>query len=513
MAIRIRNMPDEILVEILGKLPKKDLKRARLACSLWSTAGAKWMFQRVYFAPRKAPLKIFTDIAANPAFAPNVKELIYDGRLFLPELGNFGSYWQAFSARMWEEFDICEDHLRRCGGYGAFLDEVYQDSIWNMENLGAGDHMDRVVAGDSMEYSRNVANSLVRYARLLDQQESIFEEAIDFKVLSEGLKSFRNINKVSALVDFAHYSEYCLHTEGLYIEPHEWYSSRSRLEFGLTVPPSRWCRRPRSQDGGEQDQEERIKWDVRGVQSLFRAISTHCPSLKELHIASKDDKAPMTIFQLANADTARVRTMFRYLTTLTLHPYVTKSDDGFEYAKQRYCLGLLLQESKELRILSLSGWLLDDEEVEESDDESESFGSSEHIDFGIFVGKVWPHLSKLILREARMKGENLMSIIRAQRGSLRDLILEGISLLDKVGWTQFGKEMGQLLKLNSVEVSRLYDEVIETSFSSWLLGEPGHTFIRDLMHWTLPNLLEIDRKEMSFMSGGVITGRLKADSS
>ena len=54
------------------------------------------MFQRVYFAPRQAWIKKFTSIAANPNFVGNVQELIYDGRLFLPELGNFASYWPAF---------------------------------------------------------------------------------------------------------------------------------------------------------------------------------------------------------------------------------------------------------------------------------------------------------------------------------------------------------------------------------------------------------------------------------
>ncbi len=215
----------------------------------------------------------------------------------------------------------------------------------------------------------------------------------------------------------------------------------------------------------------------------------------------------MTIFQLADADTARVRTMFRYLTTLSLHPYVTKSDDGLEYAKQRYCLGLLLQECKELRILSLSGWLLDDAEHEESDDGSNDLVSSEQIDFGMFVGKVWPHLTKLILREARIKTEDLMSIVRAQRKSLRDLSLGDIVLLGKVGWTHFGKEMGRILKLNSVEVSGLFDVVIETTSPPWLQTEQGLAFIRDLMQWAPPDMLDIE--EYCY----IITGRLKDGSS
>ena len=202
MVTTIRNMPDELLIEILGKLPKKDLKKARLACTLWSTAGAKWMFQRIYFAPRKVPMKTFTKIASKPAFAQNVKELVYDGRLFLPELGNSASYWAAFRARTIGEHDIYEDHRKanwRAQVY--FADEVYQDSIWNKGTLGAGEDKKEGIAGDHKEFYMNVADSLVRYVRLLDQQERILKNGTDFKALCKGLASFRNISKIGALVD------------------------------------------------------------------------------------------------------------------------------------------------------------------------------------------------------------------------------------------------------------------------------------------------------------------------
>ena len=202
------------------------------------------MFQRVYFAPRKASMKIFADIAANSAFALNVKELIYDGRLFLPELGTFASCPAAFRARMVEELDIYEDHTRNAIGNAeyAFADEVYQGSIWNMEKLGAGDCMNRVIAGDGEEYHTNVANSSAGYVRLLDQQDSILKKGKDFKALCEGLKSFRNISKIGVLADFVHYSNYLLCADDRddeYVDCHEWYSSQTRLEFGFTVPPSR----------------------------------------------------------------------------------------------------------------------------------------------------------------------------------------------------------------------------------------------------------------------------------
>ena len=121
MVTSIQNIPDELLMEILGWLPKNDLKKARLANTLWSTAGATSMFQRVYSAPREAPIKTFTDIAANPAFARNVKELIYDGRLFLPELRDFASYYKNFLARMVEESYPVSDHIEVAPDADDFL--------------------------------------------------------------------------------------------------------------------------------------------------------------------------------------------------------------------------------------------------------------------------------------------------------------------------------------------------------------------------------------------------------
>ena len=278
------------------------------------------MFQRVYFAPRQAWIKEFTSVAANPYFVGNVQELIYDGRLFLPELGNFASYWLAFCDRTWEEFDIYEGHKRYAHiAERNHADEVYQRSRWNMETIGAGKYVNE----NCQELDMNVGNSFAQYVRLLDQQEKIFTKGRDFKALCEGLKSFRNISKVSALVDFAHFSDYMLATndpQDDYTDGHEWYNTRSESEFGLTVPPSSWCRWPQSQDGGDQDQDKHIKWDVRGVQNLFRALSMHCPNLKQLRIGSWYYKAPMTIFQLPDTDIEKARTMFRCLTTLQLHP-------------------------------------------------------------------------------------------------------------------------------------------------------------------------------------------------
>ena len=98
MSFQLQNLPEELLVQVLGYLPKSVLKSARLTCSQIARIGAVWLFQRIYFAPRKSAIETFINISSNPVFARNVTDLVYDGRLFLPELANYKSYKNAFDA-------------------------------------------------------------------------------------------------------------------------------------------------------------------------------------------------------------------------------------------------------------------------------------------------------------------------------------------------------------------------------------------------------------------------------
>ena len=512
MATTIRSLPDELLVEMLGKLHKKDLKSARLVCTLWSTAGAKWMFQRVYFAPRETSIKLFTDVAANPAFARNVTELIYDGRLFLPQLGTFGSYYQAFCIRVAEEADLFFESVSNCllPRQANFAEDVYQGSIWNRGILGAGGEMKVIDASAREDFRTDAGNSLARYVRLLQQQENIFTKGKDVKALNEGLNSFRNITKVSVVVDFAHCSEYDLHagdSDDQYIEHHQWYSSRSYTEFGFAVPPSKWCR---DSDSYYEDQQwwEDSKWDVRGVHNLFQAVSTHCQRLKELRIGSNHYRAPMTVFQLSDIETEKIAAAARGLTTLRLYTYVTNDDDGSAYAKQYSYLGRLLQEAQGLRNLSSSGYCGGWEESADDDDEDPVY--NERTNFSLFLGKQWPYLTKLTLKAARVKARNLMTILRAHTESLRELRLVDIHLLGKGGRDHLATEIGQILKLHFVSIRRLTYEGHLEAYQPRCSTEQGFQLIRDMMQWALPSLLEIEQKLGSIYSESTFIGRLKA---
>ena len=528
MATTIRNLPYELLVESLGKLIKKDLKSARLVCTLWSAAGAQWMFQRVYFAPRKTSMKVFTDIAANPAFAQNVKELIYDARLFLPILSNYGPHYAAFAVRVEQELDLSKDAIRNPSviSESDFVRHVYQNSMWNGENIGTDKVLKTVVRGDSKAFRAKEAESLFRYSCLLQQQESVFTKAEDLKALSEGLNSFRNITRVGVSVDFRDCLEYIPYAgdrHDQYIKHHQWYSSRSYTEFGFVLPPSKW-------DLDQLDEElvlwqweniweqwEGSRWDVRGVHNLFRAMSTHRLRIKELRIGSRHYRAPITIFQLSDIEIDQTAAMARDLTTLRLHPYVRKGDDSSEYAEQHHCLRRLLQEAKGLRNLSISHCALHYEGSDKSADDEEGLVGSARTAFHLSLGKQWPHLTKLKLKDARVEARDLMMIFRAHAESLRELSLVHMALLGKERWEHLGTEKGQILELHSVCVSQLYEKSGTPDYR-WPREEQGFVLIRKLMQWAHPDELEIEENHRTFsvydhgpfQSPSKFTGRLKA---
>lgn len=482
------------------------------------------MFQRVYFAPRKKSIKTFTDIAANPAFAQNVEELIYDGRLFLPKLGTFSYYFAAFDERVKEELALSTSYVRNPSLVGeAFAKDVYQNSMWNGEILGTDKLLKTVVSGDSKAFRANVAESLFRYACLLQQQESIFTKAEDLKALSEGLNAFRKITKVGVVVDFRHHLEYDLYAgdrHDQYIEHHQWYSSRSYTEFGFALPPSKWWIEPLFDD---LELLGYSKWDVRGVLNLFRAISIHRPRLKELRIGSMHCRAPTTIFSLSDNEIEETAAMARGLTTLRLHSYVNDADGSSEHAKQHRGLRRLLQEAKGLHNLSTSNCVLHYEGSDTAADVHEELFFLEYTNFPLSLGKQWPHLTKLTLKDTFVTVRDLMMIFRFHTESLRELSLMKIHLLGEETWEHVGTEIGQILELHSVCISQLYNKLWTRDYT-WPQGEQGFVLIRNLMQWAHPDELEIEENHGTFpndhfmrwpypgevLNYSIFIGRLKA---
>ncbi|KAM0793903.1 hypothetical protein BDR22DRAFT_877472 [Usnea florida] len=304
MAPQFQDLPDELLVQVLGYLSKSHLKSARLSCTRCGRIGAQWLFQRVYFAPRQAAIDTFLSIFANPIFAKNVTELVYDGRLFVSEFTDPSRYKTAF-----------DNYLRSSNG-----------------------HVNSIVNRDA--YHEVLAKSLIRYTSLYDQQQRILQDHEDYEALLTGLNNFPNITTVTALGVFSQSDRRKAHTTN----DHSWYARRSRLEMAEPIPPKPWtvlC-------------GDTLLWDLRGIQKLVRAVAKRCQNVKHLYIG-ENWEAPMTIFKTEQDGYNDVCTLARRLTCLSMNLYTSRRNDEGARQTQYNCLEAFLSQTKELRCLSMTG--------------------------------------------------------------------------------------------------------------------------------------------------------------
>ncbi|KAL9076820.1 MAG: hypothetical protein Q9161_000805 [Pseudevernia consocians] len=402
MAPQLQDLPDELLVEVLGYLRKSDLKSARLTCTRYGHIGAQWLFQRVYFAPRKVAIDIFLNISANPNFARTVTELVYDGRQFSKDLTFYTPYKKALDAYCYVYAEIAR--VRRIRDGGGSTTDIDVNSPTHQEFL---------------------AMTLVHYVRHYDQQQRILEERKDYEALLSGLKNFSNLTTVIALDDFTH------DRVPLRTDDHSWYHQHSTREFDMPVPPSspsagNWY----NEDDGFQ------RWSVLGINNLIRAVSQEGQNVKELQIGSETSSLPMAIFKMHGDVYHDACTMARRLTSLKMDLYMPRMPHEDDRQKRNDCFNGFLSQAKELRCLAMSG----------------------DIDPDVIKDKVWPHLETLNWVKLEIGAADIKAIIHAHKSTLRELTLSNVYMHGEEGWADAAKEMGQYLRLGLVRVLRLADE-------------------------------------------------------
>lgn len=92
-------VPNELLLAVLQRLRKADLKSARLVSKRWSMCAAEYLFAKIFVSPHELNLQVFEAICKHPILRKCVKELEYDGVYFRPNL-EFSEYieqlWQTY---------------------------------------------------------------------------------------------------------------------------------------------------------------------------------------------------------------------------------------------------------------------------------------------------------------------------------------------------------------------------------------------------------------------------------
>ena len=75
-------LPNELILDICGYLPKPDLKACRLVSKSWSASASVYLFSKIYISPREEDIEVFNLISQNGQLSRCVRTLEYDGTNF-----------------------------------------------------------------------------------------------------------------------------------------------------------------------------------------------------------------------------------------------------------------------------------------------------------------------------------------------------------------------------------------------------------------------------------------------
>ncbi|KAL9038208.1 MAG: hypothetical protein Q9180_003272 [Flavoplaca navasiana] len=75
-------LPNEVTLNIVSYLSKKDLKQVRLVCRLWAALGVKSLFDTIYVSPREIDMSVFEAITQHQTLRNAPRHLVYDSAVF-----------------------------------------------------------------------------------------------------------------------------------------------------------------------------------------------------------------------------------------------------------------------------------------------------------------------------------------------------------------------------------------------------------------------------------------------
>ncbi|KAL8647536.1 MAG: hypothetical protein Q9226_006390 [Calogaya cf. arnoldii] len=78
----LERLPNELLTIVLGNLPRKRLKQARLVSKRLAALGALRLVDTVYISPREKDMVVFDAITKHPVFSKSIKKIVFDSSQF-----------------------------------------------------------------------------------------------------------------------------------------------------------------------------------------------------------------------------------------------------------------------------------------------------------------------------------------------------------------------------------------------------------------------------------------------
>lgn len=83
-------LPDEMILNVFGSLPRKDIKNVRLVNQKMHRISSPLLISRAYIAARPKTLQIFNEIVSHPVFSQSISEVVYDCSEFHDSFGDGG---------------------------------------------------------------------------------------------------------------------------------------------------------------------------------------------------------------------------------------------------------------------------------------------------------------------------------------------------------------------------------------------------------------------------------------
>lgn len=81
-------LPAELQVEICSYLTTTDIKAVRAACKVLRDNATPFLFHCILACARYRAMGAFWNIASRTDFAPHVKQIVFDGTVYIEQVAN-----------------------------------------------------------------------------------------------------------------------------------------------------------------------------------------------------------------------------------------------------------------------------------------------------------------------------------------------------------------------------------------------------------------------------------------
>ncbi|KAL8826424.1 MAG: hypothetical protein Q9191_003812 [Dirinaria sp. TL-2023a] len=423
--ITMDSLPNEILGGILHLLPIYSLKDARLTCKSWRDAGARYLFRRVYFAPRYEVMDVFTNITQNPAFASNIEELVYDARLFWGYMEVPKKYRKALSRNFPKRYPFNPKRDRGESDSDEDVEE-YDNGNNTVDSHGSGSASTDATNESKASFEEAYRVSISRYSSLLREQNQILNEGKDLALLRTGFKQLRKLKRILILDKFNEPVEYLhFHWD---IWEFDWYEKWSaELYKGIAQPTPWWVADITNRGTRLRD----FPWGFESVTHLLLAAKEYVPQLRELYVGCQCSQLSWEIYSRVE-NVKLLRQIAPRLTCFQLNCSAAWFEPSPPRSQRIKAVENILKETKCLRELALS-----------TSDTYEDMWS------GIFCKIKWPHLRVLDLADGLVTAGSLRAILSAHCDTLRELRFRYLHITEG-SWADVAREAGPSLKLHMI---------------------------------------------------------------